>query len=72
MLDTINLKEKTLAWFARKQFRPKGRGTVWPSEATVKHTNEWGEEEVLDGGGSVPVSAPADGPWVAAIRSAGK
>ncbi len=33
---------------------------------------EWGGEEMLDGGSSVPVSAPADGPWVAAIRSAGK
>jgi len=47
MLDQINLKEKTLKWFARKQFRSKTRGTLWPSEASVEYTNPWGETEVL-------------------------
>jgi len=47
MLDQINLKEKTLAHFGRKQFRSKGKGTLWPSEASVKITNAYGEEEVI-------------------------
>lgn len=46
MLENINLKEKTLQWFSRKQFRPKGRGTLWPSEASAEFTNDYGEQEV--------------------------
>lgn len=46
MIEQINLKERTLNWFARKQFRSKSRGTLWPSEASAKFINEHGEEEV--------------------------
>lgn len=45
-MDTINLKQRTLDWFGRKQFRAAGRGTLWPSEASVKYTNEFGEETI--------------------------
>jgi len=46
MLETINLKDRTLDWLGRKQYRSKGRGTLWPSEASVKYTDEFGEEKV--------------------------
>ncbi len=46
-LKTINLKEKTINWFARKQFRGGGKGTLWPSEASAKFINEYGEEQVI-------------------------
>lgn len=47
MIREINLKERTLEWMGRKQFRSSGRGTLWPSEASVKTTNQYGEEEVI-------------------------
>jgi CRISPR/Cas system-associated exonuclease Cas4 (RecB family) len=46
MIDQINLKEKTLQWFARKQFRSKSKGTLWPSEASAEYINQYGEKEV--------------------------
>lgn len=46
MLDTINLKQKTLEWFGRKQFRSRSKGTLWPSEASVEIHKD-GKKEVL-------------------------
>lgn len=47
MIDQINLKDKTLAHFGRKQFRSTGKGTLWPSEASVKYTDIYNEEKVI-------------------------
>ena len=34
------------------------------------HTGEWGQDLALDGGGAATVSAPGEGPWVAALVKA--
>lgn len=47
MLEQIDLKQKTLEHFGRKQFRSKGKGTLWPSEASVKYTDEHGEDKII-------------------------
>lgn len=47
MIDQINLKQRTLEWFARKQFRSKSRGTLWPSEASAEFINSYGETEIV-------------------------
>lgn len=47
MIEEINLKQRTLDWFARKQYRSKSRGTLWPSEASAEYTNQYGEKEVV-------------------------
>lgn len=47
MIEQINLKEKTLEWFGRKQFRSKSRGTLWPSEASAEYIDEYGEKKVV-------------------------
>jgi CRISPR/Cas system-associated exonuclease Cas4 (RecB family) len=46
-MEDINLKQRTLDWMARKQFRSKGRGTLWASEASVQFVNEFNEQEVV-------------------------
>lgn len=46
-MEDINLKERTIAWMARKQYRSKGRGTFWASEASAKFTNQFNEVEVV-------------------------
>lgn len=47
MIDTINLKQRTLEWMGRQQFRSKNRGTLWPSEASANFTNQYGEPEIV-------------------------
>jgi CRISPR/Cas system-associated exonuclease Cas4 (RecB family) len=46
-MHDINLKQRTLDWMARRQFRSKGRGTLWASEASVQFINEFNEQEVV-------------------------
>ena len=43
----INLVERTMLWMARKQYRSKGRGTFWASEASCKFTNDFNEQETV-------------------------
>lgn len=46
-MEDINLTERTIHWMARKQFRSKGRGTFWPSEASAQFTNQFNEVETV-------------------------
>jgi len=46
MIDTIDLKQRTLEWMGRKQYRSKARGTFWASESSAAYTNEWGEPAI--------------------------
>jgi hypothetical protein len=43
---SYNLVESTLNHMGRRQFRSKGRGTLWASEASVEFTNEFNESQV--------------------------
>ena len=45
-MHDISLIDRTLTHMGRRQYRSKGRGTYWASEASVKFTNSFGEEEV--------------------------
>lgn len=46
-MEDINLVERTMNWMARKQYRSKGRGTFWASEASCTFTNQFNEQETI-------------------------
>lgn len=46
-MQNIGLKQRTLEFMGRRQFRSAARGTLWASEASVEFTNEFNETEKL-------------------------
>ena len=46
-INSINLKDATLKWMGRSQFRSKSKGTFWPSEASAEYINEYGEQCIM-------------------------
>jgi hypothetical protein len=46
-VEDIKLIERTMAWMSRKQYRSKGRGTFWASEASASFTNDFQEQQTV-------------------------
>lgn len=47
-MRNFNLKEHTLNWMGRAdQFRSASRGTLWPSEASARYIDEYGQEKYI-------------------------